>query len=211
MTKAVVITGHPEEGVLWAGGSIIKNPSWDWFVISLCESGDEVRSRQFESALTEIGIKGKIGNLSDGEEEPAPELASIQEAILAHLPQTEVDLIITHDPYNSGYSKYKFTKKLGQAVVELWKSKALQTTHLWTFAYTDRGGRGGPKVFKKADYSIKLVPTVWSKKNLMITGPFRYDSKSYETKIAPHTESFRCFKTSEDADCYCSTGERKPV
>ena len=42
--KAVaVIVAHPDDETLWAGGTILSHPSWQWFIVCLCRGSDKDR------------------------------------------------------------------------------------------------------------------------------------------------------------------------
>jgi LmbE family N-acetylglucosaminyl deacetylase len=46
--KAVaVIVAHPDDETLWAGGTILSHPSWQWFIVCLCRGSDKDRAPKF--------------------------------------------------------------------------------------------------------------------------------------------------------------------
>ena len=75
ITKSVVlIVAHPDDETLWAGGTILSHPSWQWFIICLCRGNDKERAPKFHKALKILKAEGIMAALDDGpEQNPIPE------------------------------------------------------------------------------------------------------------------------------------------
>src|SRR5512147_433990 len=82
-TKSVaVIVAHPDDETLWAGGMILTQPTWHWFVVTLCRGSDEDRAPRFYRALKALGAEGTMGDLNDGPEQVPLADDQLQETIL---------------------------------------------------------------------------------------------------------------------------------
>src|SRR5580698_6235430 len=117
--KVAVIKAHPDDETLWAGGTILDNPSWDCFIACLCRKDDPDRAPKFARVLEILGAKGKMGNLDDGAEQTPLAENAVEGAILQLLPATRFDLIITHS-INGEYTRHRRHEEIGRAVIKLW-------------------------------------------------------------------------------------------
>ena len=98
ISKAVaVIVAHPDDETLWAGGTILNNPSWKWFIVSLCRGSDNDRAPKFFKTLQILGSEGIIGDLDDGPEQKPLNEIELEHTILKLLPPIHFDLIISHN------------------------------------------------------------------------------------------------------------------
>ena len=64
-----VIVAHPDDETLWAGGTILNQPAWNWFIVTLCRANDADRAPRFFQALHTLGANGKMSDLDDGPEQ----------------------------------------------------------------------------------------------------------------------------------------------
>ena len=62
--SVLIIVAHPDDETLWAGGTILNNPLWDCFIISLCRKNDADRAPKFYDVLKILKAKGIMGNLT---------------------------------------------------------------------------------------------------------------------------------------------------
>ena len=66
-TKTVaIIVAHPDDETLWAGGTMLSNPEWQYFVACLCRKTDPNRAPKFEKALDVLGVAGVMATLMTG-------------------------------------------------------------------------------------------------------------------------------------------------
>lgn len=46
--KALVVVAHPDDEIIFLGGYMLKNPEWNWTVVSVTHSLDSVRGLIFK-------------------------------------------------------------------------------------------------------------------------------------------------------------------
>jgi LmbE family N-acetylglucosaminyl deacetylase len=198
-SKAVaIIVAHPDDETLWAGGTILSHPSWQWFIVCLCRGSDDDRAPKFLKALQVLGSDGMIGDLDDGPEQKPLEKNEIEHTILQLLPTRHFDLIISHDP-GGEYTRHIRHEETSKAVIELWKSGKLSANELWTFAYEDGNKKYYPRPIKTASVFQKLTEQIWLEKYSIITEIYGFEKNSFEAKTTPHSESFWQFINPDDA------------
>src|SRR5215216_5029704 len=84
--SVAVIVAHPDDETLWSGGTILSQPSWGWFILSLCRRDDPDRAPKFYQTLEILRAEGKMSNLDDGPEQTPLDGKQIQERIIRLLP-----------------------------------------------------------------------------------------------------------------------------
>jgi LmbE family N-acetylglucosaminyl deacetylase len=193
-----VIVAHPDDETLWAGGTILNQPAWSWFIATLCRASDGDRAPRFFQALKVLGADGKMRDLDDGpEQKPLPE-SEVQETILQLLPQKHFDLIISHNPAGE-YTRHLRHEETGKAVITLWHLGKIYADELWTFAYEDGGRQYLPRPIKTAHIYQILPEEIWQKKYSMITSTYGFEKNGFEAKTTPRAEAFWKFTNSLDA------------
>jgi len=198
-TKTVaIIVAHPDDETLWAGGIILNNPQWNYFIVSLCRKNDPDRAPKFKQALRIYGADGIMGDLDDGPEQNPLAETEVQAAILALLPQKQFDLVITHSIYGE-YTRHLRHEETGRAVIKLWESGQLQTKELWAFAYEDGHKAYNPVAIENAPIFYSLPHAVWEMKKQVITGIYGFDKNSWEAQTTPMEEAFWQFNTTKQA------------
>ena len=196
--SAAVIVAHPDDETLWAGGTILKNPLWKWFIITLCRASDTDRAPKFFKVLKFLGAKGDMGDLDDGPDQNPLSDKEVQKGILQLLPTTHFDLIITHDPAGE-YTRHLRHEETSKAVIKLWCENKISADEIWTFAYEDGEKKYLPKPIKNAYFYYKLPSEIWRKKYQIITEIYGFNKNSFEAQTTPHAEAFWNFTDPEKA------------
>ena len=203
-SKAVaVIVAHPDDETLWAGGTILSYPSWNWCIVTLCRASDSDRAPKFLRALRDLGATGKMADLDDGPEQKPLDEHEVQGKILELLPTRHFDLVISHDPAGE-YTRHRRHEEIGRAVISLWHTGQLSTDELWTFAYEDGGKRYLPRPIKTASIYHLLPEGTWQRKYEIITRTYGFGQDSFEADTTPWAESFWQFTSSTDAQAVIS-------
>lgn len=198
-SKAVaVIVAHPDDETLWAGGTILSHPSWQWFIVCLCRRSDKERERKFSETLHILGSKGIMGDMDDGPEQNPLDENELEDAILRLLPSIHFDLIISHNP-NGEYTRHLRHEEISKAVIKLWHAARISANELWTFAYEDNDKKYYPRPIEKATFYHRLTKQIWLKKYNIITKTYGFEKNSFEAETTPRAESFWQFTNSYDA------------
>lgn len=190
--RAAVVVAHPDDETIWAGGTVLIHPEWQWTVLALCRGADSDRAPKFMRALERLGASGKIGDLDDGpEQRPLPEL-DVQQTIMSLLPTTDYHLILTHGPWGE-YTRHRRHEETSQAVAALWSNGRIAASEMWMFAYEDGGKRYLPRPIKTAHRIVRLTDDIWQQKYRVITEVYGFRPGSFEAKIVSREETFWCF------------------
>lgn len=184
-----IIVAHPDDETLWAGGTIMSNPSWKCFVVSLCRGKDTDRAPKFYKALKILNAEGTMGDLDDGPEQMPLDEKILEGTILKLLPPQHFNLVITHDPKGE-YTKHLRHEETGKAVLSLWDSGEISTKELWTFAYEDGNKMYYPLAIQSASLYTTLTQPIWKKKYRLITETYGFKKNSWEAKTTPRAEAF---------------------
>jgi len=189
-TKSVaIVVAHPDDETLWTGGTILSNPSWKCFIISLCRGNDSDRAPKFFEALKIYEAEGIMGNIDDGPDQNPVDTKEIEQKILNLLPSRKFDLIITHGQ-SGEYTKHLRHEETSRAVLNLWQTDQLTTSELWTFAYEDGNKKYYPLAVQSASICTTLTQTIWQKKYKLITETYGFKKNSWEAKTTPKAEAF---------------------
>ena len=205
-TKTVaLIVAHPDDETLWAGGTILRHPSWQWFIVCLCRGSDKERAPRFYKALQVLKSDGIMGGLDDGPEQKPLDEKEVERAILDLLPPKHFDLIISHNP-SGEYTRHVRHEEASKAVIKLWHAVKISANELWTFAYEDGGKRYYPRPIETAPICRILTKRIWLRKYNIITETYGFEKSSFEAETTPRAESFWQFTNSCDAKKWLNNG-----
>ena len=198
LTQSVaIIVAHPDDETLWAGGTILNNPSWQCFIVCLCRKNDTERANKFFEALKVLKAEGIMGDLDDGPEQTPLEDEEVEQAILRLLPPKHYDLIITHNP-NGEYTRHHRHEEVSQAVLRLWDEGKISTTELWLFAYEDGNKAYYPQPLENATLYNILSKQIWQIKYAIMTETYGFKENSWEAITTPLAEAFWEFTNQYD-------------
>jgi len=205
-SKAVaVIVAHPDDETLWAGGTILSHPSWQWFIVCLCRGSDKDRAPKFLKTLQILGSEGIMGDLDDGPEQKPLDENELKHAILQLLPSRHFDLIISHNPTGE-YTRHIRHEEVSKAIIELWHNDKISANELYTFAYEDGGKKYYPRPVENAPVYRTLSKRIWLRKYNIITEIYEFEKSSFEAETTPRAESFWQFTNSVDAKKWLNNG-----
>ena len=205
-SKAVaVIVAHPDDETLWAGGTILNNPSWKCFIVCLCRRSDNDRAPKFFKTLQILGSEGIMGDLDDGPEQKPLDEIELEHAILKLLPSIHFDMIISHNPRGE-YTRHLRHEETGKAVIKLWYEGKISANNLWTFAYEDGGKEYYPRPLENSSYFQILTEQIWLRKYNIITEIYGFKKDSFEAKTTPKAESFWQFTDPYSANKWLNNG-----
>jgi LmbE family N-acetylglucosaminyl deacetylase len=203
-TVAIIIA-HPDDETLWAGGTILGYPSWQWFVVCLCRASDKDRAPRFYKTLKVFNSEGIMGNLDDEPEQKPLDEKDVEHAILDLLPQKHFDLIISHNPTGE-YTRHLRHEEASKAVIKLWHAGKISTNELWTFAYEDGGKEFYPRPVENATIYRTLTKRIWLRKYRIITKTYGFEKNSWEAETTTKAESFWKFTDPNDAKKWLNNG-----
>lgn len=184
-----IIVAHPDDETLWAGGTILENPFWHCFILSLCRKNDPDRSQKFYSALKVLKSRGVMGDLDDGPGQIPLDIKEVERTIMELLPKKHFDLVITHHTTGE-YTRHIRHEETSRAVIALWRSGEISASELWTFAYKDSFKKHNPIAIEFAPEYRRLCGSTWQKKYSLITEVYGFDENSWEAKTTPRAEAF---------------------
>ena len=203
--SVAVIVAHPDDETLWAGGTILSHPSWNWFIVCLCRKSDMERATKFYKTLKILKSEGIMGDLDDGPDQNPLDEKEVERIILTLLPPKHFDLIIFHNPTGE-YTKHLRHEEISRAVITLWRTGKISTNELWTFAYEDGNKEYYPKPEKNAAIYRILAKSIWLRKYSIITETYGFKKNSWEAQTTPKGEAFWKFTNSVDAMRWLENG-----
>lgn len=199
--KAAVIVAHPDDEVLWAGGTVLSRPQWQWEIYALCRASDPDRALRFLRTLRKLEADGAIGDLDDGPDQPPLDLSVVRTAIVSLLPHRRFNLVLTHGPRGE-YTRHRRHEETCRAVVQLWSRGLIETEEVWMFAYEDSNSEQLPVALRHADRYEPLPTQVWERKHCLITEYYGFAPGSWEAQATPRAEAFWCFDTPQAAQAW---------
>lgn len=196
--EVAVIVAHPDDETLWAGGTILSHPSWNFFIVCLCRGSDKERSDRFYNALATLRSEGVMGDLDDSPEQKPADEKEVERTILNLLPPKHFDLILTHNMAGE-YTRHKRHEEVSKAVIKLWNAGKISADLIWTFAYEDGNKKYYPKPVETASIYRMLTRRIWLRKFSIITETYGFQKNSFEAETTPRAESFWQFSDPYDA------------
>ena len=186
---AAVIVAHPDDEILWAGGTILTNSYTEWRIFTLCRASDPDRSVRFRRVMEHLDAVGAMADLDDGPEQRPLPLDLVKQTVSGLAGTTPYDVVLTHGPHGE-YTRHRRHEETSQAVGALWTEGTIRAGEVWMFAYDDEGRTRLPEAVAVADVKTALTPKVWQKKYEIMTSLYGFNPDSWEAHSTPRTEGF---------------------
>lgn len=187
--NVAVIVAKPGDETLWAGGTILSHPAWQWFIVCLCQGKDLESATKYNNALEILKSEGTIGDLDNGNDHNHLDEEDVKSSILKLLPPNHFDLIISHNPDGEDM-KHSRNEEVSKAVIKLWYSGKISSRELWTFANKINLKEVDPEVDEDAPVDHTLTKRIWLRKHSILYENYGFEISSPEADTTPKTEAF---------------------
>ncbi len=196
--SALIIVAHPDDEVLWAGGTILARPTWDWHVVAMCRASDPDRSPRFRRVLEQLGADGGIADLDDGPEQIPLEPEQLEHALLSLVPDRLFDVLLTHGPKGE-YTRHRRHEEVCWTVTKSWHAGDIRARELWLFSFEDGSRAYLPRADATAAIQEPISAENWRTKFRLMTQSYGFGADSWEARTTPRVEAFRSFQDSREA------------
>lgn len=170
--KALIAVAHPDDHVLWIGGTILRFKNWEWHILSLCNSHNDnfqPKLETFRSSCSEMNVgKYQARAMRDYQQNEPMEIEQplkMRKEIVAFADK-DYDLIFTHsiNP-NCEYGFHANHAEVRGSVNLLIDEGSLKTKAVFYFCFKAQGS-GLPVVadLNSADCKIELTEEEIKKK-----------------------------------------------
>jgi LmbE family N-acetylglucosaminyl deacetylase len=193
LSQASVVVAHPDDEILWMGGTLLLERGCRWKIVTLCRGSDADRAPRFLEVIKHLGATGIMGDVNDGPEQHPLSPRDVREAVLELLVrERRFDVLFTHSPRGE-YTRHRRHEEVGRAICDLWTAGELDLGELRMFAYDDAGHSRYPAAIGTAHITVRLPPEIFREKLRIITEMYGFPPEGWEARACPQVEGFWCF------------------
>ncbi len=190
--KALIIVAHPDDEIIWMGGTILTHPELDWTVFSLCRSTDQDREPKFRRVCARLGAKAIISDLDDNDIlDLVDATREAERLILENIKDVAIDILFTHGK-NGEYGHERHVA-VHDAVNNLIKSKKLKPGAVFYFNYKKNRPKQNPLIIslKNSDIEINLAKKIFLEKKKIVAEMYGYPHDGIDVGLCTNPEAFR--------------------
>ncbi|MBU0760338.1 MAG: PIG-L family deacetylase [Nanoarchaeota archaeon] len=191
--EAISIVAHPDDETIWMGGTILKNPDWNWTILSLCRKYDFDRAPKFKKVCELYEARGIISDLDDEKLNPL-DVEEVAKKIKENLPKKEFDYVFTHG--KNGEYEHLRHKEIHDAVLHLVDNNKLICKKLFCFSYLP-GSRSWedselkiPISNPNSDWRVFLDDETLQRKIKIVVSTYGFSPESFEALSCASREAF---------------------
>ena len=208
MKNVAIIVAHPDDETLWAGGTILSNPNWNWKIFCLTREDDPDRAPRFQKVLSYYGASGEMDKLPDDPDQEPLKISEVTKSIMGLIgPHPDFDLVITHG-LKGEYTRHRRHEEVSFAVTNMWLDEELNSRGIWLFAYEDGDGQNPPRP-EEGSERFPLSLELWRKKRYLVEEVYGFAPESWEARVNPRVEAFRKFETKKALREWLNGGENQ--
>ena len=210
VSRNAVVVAHPDDEILWMGGTLLMDSGCNWKVVTLCRGSDPDRAPKFSMVMEHLGAAGTMGDMNDGPEQDPLTPREVREAVLELLAGDGCfDVLYTHSPQGE-YTRHRRHEEVGRAICDLWTAGDIDLGELRLFAYSDARGSRYPAAIETAHSLVKLPAGVSRQKLRIITELYGFPPDGWEARVCPQVEAFWCFREPESLTRWLEQGGFEP-
>jgi LmbE family N-acetylglucosaminyl deacetylase len=189
--RAIAIVAHPDDEIIFMGGTIMKNPQIDWTVFSLCRQSDKDRGPKFWRVCKKNKVKGIITDLEDEAKMSIKQsLPIIEKLIKNKVSKAHFDYIFTH----GANGEYGHPRHIGvhQAVNKLIKNKVLKPEAVFYFNYKKNSLPRNSFIAKAGtNCLLKLTKAELQNKKEIVAYMYGYEIDGIDVSYCTNPEAFK--------------------
>lgn len=190
--EILVIVAHPDDEVIWVGGTLLQEKNSNKTIISLCRKNDKNRAPRFRKAMKLLKAKGYILDLDDAENGKHKEISDkeIITRILRVTKNKTYDILYTHG-INGEYGHPRH-KAIHSAVNKMLNKKILSAEKTFFFSYhkVKNNFQGYALYNSNADILKKVKKPYLNMKKKLIQNIYGFQKGGFEEKSSRNLESF---------------------